>query len=106
MLKLATSSEFGSSDILTQDKANIADVVIASQPQTFMGGLLVVPSKERDWDNRRRAAYLVRRCMVVVHVGGTRCVTWSIDRIVQRHACITLGVEFIRAIFFIFFLYV
>ena len=58
MLKLATSSEFGSSDILTQDKADIADVVIASQPQTFMGGLLVVPSKERDWDNRRRAAYL------------------------------------------------
>ena len=42
----------------------------------------------------------------VVHVGGTRCVTWSIDRIVQRHACITWGVEFIRAIFFIFFLYV
>jgi hypothetical protein len=58
MLKLATSSEFGSSDILTQDKANIADVVIASQPQTFMGGQLVLPSKERDWDNRRRSAYL------------------------------------------------
>jgi len=38
----------------------IKKVVIASQPQTFMGGLLVVPSKERDWDNRRRAAYLVR----------------------------------------------
>ena len=32
-----------------------------------------------------------------LHVGGTRCVTWSIDRIVQRHACITWGVEFIRA---------
>ena len=42
----------------------------------------------------------------MIHVGGTRCVTWSIDRIVQRHACITWGVEFIRAIFFIFFLYV
>jgi hypothetical protein len=29
-------------------------------------------------------------------VGGTCCVTWSIDRIVQRHACITWGVECIR----------
>jgi hypothetical protein len=42
----------------------------------------------------------------VIHVGGTRCVTWSIDRIVQRHACITWGVELILAIFFIIFLYV
>ena len=42
----------------------------------------------------------------IVHVGGTRCVTWSIDRIVQRHACITWGVELILAMFFIFFLYV
>ena len=41
----------------------------------------------------------------VVHVGGTRCVTWSIDRIIQIHGCITWGVEFIRAIFFIIFLY-
>jgi hypothetical protein len=49
MLKLATSTEFGSSDILTRDKADIADVVIASQPQTFMGGRLVNPSRERDW---------------------------------------------------------
>ena len=38
--------------------------------------------------------------------GGTRCVTWSIDRIIHRHACLTWGVELIRAIFFIFFLYV
>lgn len=58
MLKLATSTEFGSSDILTRDKADIADVVIASQPQTFMGGRLVNPSRERDWDQRRRAAYM------------------------------------------------
>ena len=43
---------------------------------------------------------------IIVHVGGTRGVTWSIDRIVQRHARITWGVEFIRAILFIFFLYV
>ena len=46
------------------------------------------------------------RAVFVIHVGGTRCVTWSIDRIVQRHACITWGVELILAIFFIFFLYV
>ena len=48
----------------------------------------------------------VREICIIVHVGGTRCVTWSIDRIVQRHACITWGVELILAIFFIFFLYV
>ena len=42
----------------------------------------------------------------VVHVGGTRGVTWSIDRSIHRHACITWGVELILAIFFIFFLYV
>jgi hypothetical protein len=43
---------------------------------------------------------------IIVHVGGTRCATWSIDRIVQRHARITWGVELIRTIVFIFFLYV
>ena len=48
----------------------------------------------------------VREICIIVHVGGTRCVTWSIDRIVQRHACITWGVELILAIFFIFFFYV
>ena len=42
----------------------------------------------------------------IIHVGGTRCVTWSIDRIIQIHVRITWGVEFIRAIFFIFFFYV
>ena len=46
------------------------------------------------------------KSVFMLHVGGTRCVTWSIDRIIQRHACITWGVEFIRAIFFIFFFYV
>ena len=46
------------------------------------------------------------RKVFIVHVGGTRCVTWSIDRIIQIHARITWGVEFIRAIFFIFFFYV
>jgi len=35
------------------------------------------------------------KVVFVVHVGGTRCVTWSIDRIVQRHAWITWGVELI-----------
>ena len=42
----------------------------------------------------------------IVHVGGTRGVTWSIDRSIQRHARITWGVELILAMFFIFFLYV
>ena len=38
------------------------------------------------------------------HVGGTRCVTWSIDRSIQIHARITWGVECIRAMFFHLFL--
>jgi hypothetical protein len=46
------------------------------------------------------------REVFIVHVGGTRCVTSSIDRIIQIHARITWGVVFIRAIFFIFFFYV
>ena len=59
-------------------------------------------------EQRRARILLVRSVFLVyiIHVGGTRCVTWSIDRIIQRHACITWGVELIRAIFFIFFLYV
>ena len=28
------------------------------------------------------------KVVFVVHVGGNRCVTWSIDRIVQRHVWI------------------
>ena len=48
----------------------------------------------------------VSRYVRIVHVGGTRCVTWSIDRIIQIHARITWGVVLILAIFFIFFLYV
>ena len=48
----------------------------------------------------------VSRYVMIVHVGGTRCVTWSIDRIIQIHARITWGVVLILAIFFIFFLYV
>ena len=46
------------------------------------------------------------KSVFLVHVGGTRGVTWSIARIIQIHARITRGVVFIRAIFFIFFLYV
>jgi hypothetical protein len=42
----------------------------------------------------------------IVHVGGTRGVTWSIDRSIQLHARTTWGVELILAILFIFFLYV
>tara|TARA_B110000090_G_C13139055_1_gene353027 strand:- start:188 stop:547 length:360 start_codon:yes stop_codon:yes gene_type:complete len=36
----------------------------------------------------------------IVHVGGTRGATRSIDRIVQRRACATWGVALIRAILF------
>ena len=46
------------------------------------------------------------KSVFIVHVGGTRCVTRSIDHIIQIHARITWGVVVIRAILFIFFLYV
>ena len=55
----------------------------------------------------RRARSVVGRwvrLVHVVHVGGTRGVTWSIDRIVQIHACITWGVELIPRHFFHLFL--
>ena len=42
----------------------------------------------------------------MLHVGGTRCVTSSTDNIMKIHVRITLTVEFIRAIFFIFLFYV
>ena len=38
----------------------------------------------------------------MVHVGGTRCVTSSTDNTMTRQACITWGVECIRACIFIF----
>ena len=50
--------------------------------------------------------YWYVKSVFIVHVGGTRCVTRSIDHIIQIHARITWGVVVIRAIFFIFFLYV
>ena len=65
---------------------------------------MVLVAAQQVWNAGVRAMYV--KSVLMIHVGGTRCVTWSIDRIVQRHACITWGVEFIRAIFFIFFFYV
>ena len=42
------------------------------------------------------------REVVVVHVGGTRCVTSSTDHIMKRLARITLKVEVIRTCIFLF----
>jgi hypothetical protein len=39
----------------------------------------------------------------MIHVGGTRCVTSSTDKIMNIHARITLTVEFIRGYIFLFF---
>ena len=50
------------------------------------------------------ALHLVIGYVFVVHVGGTRGVTGSIDRIIQIHARITWGVALILAIFFHLFL--
>ena len=43
---------------------------------------------------------------LVVHVGGTRCVTSNTDNIMKIHARITLTVEFIRTCIFLFLFYV
>ena len=43
--------------------------------------------------------------VIMIHVGGTGGVTWSIARSIQIHARITRGVVFIRAIFFHIFMF-
>jgi hypothetical protein len=44
----------------------------------------------------------VREICIIVHVGGTRCVTSSTDHYMKIHARITLTVEFIRGYICIF----
>ena len=44
--------------------------------------------------------------VLMIHVGGTRCVTSSTDNIMKIRARITLIVEFIRGYIFIFLFYV
>jgi hypothetical protein len=46
------------------------------------------------------------KSVIVIHVGGTRCVTSSTDNNLKRQARITLTVEFIRGYIFLFLLYV
>ena len=46
------------------------------------------------------------KSIFIIHVGGTRCVTFSTDNIMKIRARITLTVEFIRGYIFIFFFYV
>jgi hypothetical protein len=69
--------------------------------------MVVTANRKLRWAHALGTVVVVGQGYVcMIHVGGTRCVTGSIDRIIQIHARITWGVEFIRAIFFIFFLYV
>ena len=46
------------------------------------------------------------KSVFIVHVGGTRCVTFSTDNIMKIRARITLNVEFIRTRIFLFLFYV
>ena len=46
------------------------------------------------------------KSVIVIHVGGTRCVTSSTDNNLKIHARITLTVAFIRGCIFLFLLYV
>ena len=46
------------------------------------------------------------REVFVIHVGGTRCVTFSTDNNMKIHGRITLTVEFIRGCILIFLFYV
>ena len=46
------------------------------------------------------------KSVFIVHVGGTRCVTFSIENIMNIRARITWTVEFIRGYIFICLLYV
>ena len=72
-----------------------------------------IPHLQRAQHQRGRYVCVVRlvepnvvRGTCIVHVGGPRCVTWSIDQSIQIHSRTTWGVELIRAIFFIIFFYV
>ena len=64
------------------------------------------PAMREKYSGDERQNNVMNVYVRIVHVGGTRCVTWSIDRIIQIHARITWGVVLILAIVFIFFLYV
>ena len=60
-------------------------------------------------DARKLPIYVqvyVREICIIVHVGGTRCVTSSTDHYIKMHARITLSVEFIRTCIFLFLFYV
>ena len=46
------------------------------------------------------------KSVFVVHVGGTRCVTFSTANNMKIHVRITLNVEFIRTCIFLFLFYV
>ena len=46
------------------------------------------------------------KSVIIVHVGGTRCVTSSIDHSMKIHVRITLTVEFIRTCIILFLFYV
>jgi len=46
------------------------------------------------------------KSVFIIHVGGTRCVTSSIENIMKIRARITLTVEFIRGYIFKFLFYV
>ena len=48
----------------------------------------------------------VVREVLMIHVGGTRCVPSSTDNIMKIQAGITLTVEFIRGCIFLFLFYV
>ena len=67
----------------------------------------LVKLSEQDVANQRkmvRDGLTYVTCVFIIHVGGTRGVTWSIDRVIQRHACTTWGVELILANVFHLFL--
>ena len=53
------------------------------------------PSRGKKFDQSVREVF-------IIHVGGTRCVTSSIENITKRHARITLTVEVIRTCIFLF----
>ena len=57
-------------------------------------------------DGRRETGQSCVREVVMIHVGGTRCVTSSTGNNMKRPARITLTVEFIRTCLFVFLLYV
>ena len=80
-------------------ETNVAHVCPALQPQPVDVGVCPLDS-DRDVHGGERTGKIIIP-VIIVHVGGTRCVTSSTDNMMKIQARITLTVECIRGCIFL-----